>query len=304
MTIVDYLVADNLIRISFDESIDLLNSLPSFKDFKVETNLNNEAVVNIELTLKPANINLSEAKLLSDVSIVWGDRFKFEEITNFYVTSVENLNSRESDVWRMISDKEFKESKIHVKRAELYDSNILSWMIMVAFGQRVLSNNTALIHSSVVENGEYAVSFLGKSGTGKSTHSRLWISTNEGFNLLNDDNPAVRIEGDDVFIYGTPWSGKTACYINKKRKLMSIIRLTQAKENKMDWKNKGVESLLALLPSFTAIRWNQTIFSSMLSVLENIIQRVSVGQLYCLPNPEAAELCYNEIIKVNKLEDE
>ncbi|WP_099370119.1 hypothetical protein [Sphingobacterium sp. 1.A.5] len=304
MTIVDYLVADNLIRISFDESIDLLNSLPSFKDFKVETNLNNEAIVNIELTLKPADINLSEAKLLSDVSIVWGDRFKFEEITNFYVTSVENLNSRESDVWRMISDKEFKESKIHVKRAELYDSNILSWMIMVAFGQRVLSNNTALIHSSVVENGEYAVSFLGKSGTGKSTHSRLWISTNEGFNLLNDDNPAVRIEGDDVFIYGTPWSGKTACYINKKRKLMSIIRLTQAKENKMDWKNKGVESLLALLPSFTAIRWNQTIFSSMLSVLENIIQRVSVGQLYCLPNPEAAELCYNEIIKVNKLEDE
>lgn len=304
MTIVDYLVADNLIRISFDESIDLLNSLPSFKDFKVETNLNNEAIVNIELTLKPADINLSEAKLLSDVSIVWGDRFKFEEITNFYVTSVENLNSRESDVWRMISDKEFKESKIHVKRAELYDSNILSWMIMVAFGQRVLSNNTALIHSSVVENGEYAVSFLGKSGTGKSTHSRLWISTNEGFNLLNDDNPAVRIDGDDVFIYGTPWSGKTACYINKKRKLMSIIRLTQAKENKMDWKNKGVESLLALLPSFTAIRWNQTIFSSMLSVLENIIQRVSVGQLYCLPNPEAAELCYNEIIKVNKLEDE
>ena len=304
MTIVDYLVADNLIRISFDESIDLLNSLPSFKDFKVETNLNNEAVVNIELTLKPADINLSEAKLLSDVSIVWGDRFKFEEITDFYVTSVENLNSRESDVWRMISDKEFKESKIHVKRAELYDSNILSWMIMVAFGQRVLSNNTALIHSSVVENGEYAVSFLGKSGTGKSTHSRLWISTNEGFNLLNDDNPAVRIEGDDVFIYGTPWSGKTACYINKKRKLMSIIRLTQAKENKMDWKNKGVESLLALLPSFTAIRWNQTIFSSMLSVLENIIQRVSVGQLYCLPNPEAAELCYNEIIKVNKLENE
>ena len=304
MTIVDYLVADNLIRISFDESIDLLNSLPSFKDFKVETNLNNEAVVNIELTLKPADINLSEAKLLSDVSIVWGDRFKFEEITNFYVTSVENLNSRESDVWRMISNKEFKESKIHVKRAELYDSNILSWMIMVAFGQRVLSNNTALIHSSVVENGEYAVSFLGKSGTGKSTHSRLWISTNEGFNLLNDDNPAVRIEGNDVFIYGTPWSGKTACYINKKRKLMSIIRLTQAKENKMDWKNKGVESLLALLPSFTAIRWNQTIFSSMLSVLENIIQRVSVGQLYCLPNPEAAELCYNEIIKVNKLEDE
>jgi len=304
MKTVDYFVAENLIRISYDDSIDILNSLPSFKDFEVELNTEKEATVNIELTFDQADIDLSKAKLLSDVSIVWGDRFKFEETKSSYITSVENSNSSESEVWLMISDMEFKFSKIHIKKAELYDSNILSWMIMVAFGQRVLSNNTALIHSSVVENDAYAVSFLGKSGTGKSTHSRLWTNTNKGFKLLNDDNPAVRIDGDDVFIYGTPWSGKTACYINKKLKLMSIVRLAQAKDNKMEWKNKGVESLLALLPSFTAIRWNQAIFSSMIGILENIIQRTTVGQLYCLPNPEAAELCYYEIKKVNKLENE
>jgi len=304
MKTVDYLVAENLIRVVYDDSIDIQSSLSSFIDFEVPVEQGAEAIVNIEIVLEPTDIDLTNAKLLSDVSIIWGDRFKFEETEQKYITSVENANAKDTEIWRMVSDKEFRFSKIHIKKQELYDSNILSWLIMVAFGQRVLSNNTALIHSSVVENGEYAVSFLGKSGTGKSTHSRLWISTNEGFQLLNDDNPAVRIEGDEVYIYGTPWSGKTACYINKKRKLMSIVRLTQAKENQMVWKSKGVESLLALLPSFTAIRWNANIFSAMVNILENIIQRTNVGQLNCLPNPDAAKLCLNEIKKVNKLENE
>src|SRR5690606_36196540 len=110
---------------------------------------------------------------------------KFEETKDLYITTVENLDTSQLDAWRMKSDREFQNSKIHVKNKELFDSNILIWLIMVAFGQRVLSNNTALIHSSVVENGEYGVSFLGKSGTGKSTHSRLWLAKNKGFNLLN-----------------------------------------------------------------------------------------------------------------------
>jgi len=304
MKIVDYQVAENIIRISYEDKMNIDECLPSFKDFKIDGVEKEVAHVNIELSSELFEGDLSNAKLLSDVSIVWGDRFKFEETDQSYITSVENANKIDSIVWRMRSDKEFKNSKIYVKEKELYNSNILSWMIMVAFGQRVLSNNTALIHSSVVENGKYAVAFLGKSGTGKSTHSRLWVETNKGFKLLNDDNPAVRIEDGEVYIYGTPWSGKTDCYINKKIKLMSIVRLTQAKENKMQWKTRGVDSLLILMPSFTAIRWNNGIFSSMIGILENIIQYKNVGQLDCLPNAEAAELCLNEIIKVNNIENE
>ena len=54
---------------------------------------------------------------------------------------------------------------------------------------------------------------LGKSGTGKSTHSRLWLKYIPDTKLLNDDNPAVRImDNNTIMIYGTPWSGKTPCY--------------------------------------------------------------------------------------------
>ncbi len=54
-----------------------------------------------------------------------------------------------------------------------------------------------------------AVMFLGESGTGKSTHSRMWLENIEGSTLLNDDAPAVRISADGTTAYGTPWSGKT-----------------------------------------------------------------------------------------------
>ena len=75
--------------------------------------------------------------------------------------------------------------------------------------------------------------FLGKSGTGKSTHSQLWLRYLEGYELLNDDHPIIRLVNDEVIIYGSPWSGKTPCYKNKQARLKAVVRLEQASENKI-----------------------------------------------------------------------
>src|SRR5690606_22394975 len=104
MKTVDYLVAENLIRIVYDDSIDIQSSLSSFIDFEVPFDQNAEAIVHVEIVLEPTDIDLTNAKLLSDVSIIWGDRFKFEETEQKYVTSVENGNAKDTEIWRMISD--------------------------------------------------------------------------------------------------------------------------------------------------------------------------------------------------------
>ena len=44
--------------------------------------------------------------------------------------------------------------------------------------------------------------FLGESGTGKSTHTRLWRENIAGSKLLNDDSPIVRYEEGGVWVYG------------------------------------------------------------------------------------------------------
>ncbi|SEG73276.1 hypothetical protein [Sphingobacterium lactis] len=305
MPIVHYIVAENLLSIDLPEGVDVDQCLPSFVDFKVSEVPSGIFQINLKVVFETTDYTSNNPKLLSDISIVWGDRFKFEEDESYYITSVENMDKSDKRIWQMLSSKNFHNSTIYAREEDIYQTNILSWLVMVAFGQSVLANDTALIHASVVSNAAYGVAFLGKSGTGKSTHSRLWIKHNAGFRLLNDDNPAIRIQKDgSARIYGTPWSGKTPCYINKSLPLKAIVRLDQAPNNQFVWKNKGAQGLLTLLPSFTALRWNKTIFSSMINILENIMHTVAVGHLYCLPDEGAATLCYQEINNINNLNNE
>ena len=63
---------------------------------------------------------------------------------------------------------------------------------------------------------------MGKSGTGKSTHSRLWLENVPGATLLNDDNPIVRLTLVGAIVYGSPWSGKTPCYKNESAPLAGV----------------------------------------------------------------------------------
>ena len=104
--------------------------------------------------------------------------------------------------------------------------------MMIAFAFAAAYYNVVLMHASVTMNNGYGYLFLGKSGTGKSTHSKLWRQYIEGSDLLNDDNPAVRAFDDGrVVVYGTPWSGKTPCYRNLQMPVGAYVRLEQYPEN-------------------------------------------------------------------------
>jgi hypothetical protein len=87
--------------------------------------------------------------------------------------------------------------------------------LMMLFAFAGATRRTLLFHASVIKERGRGFLFLGKSGTGKSTHSALWLKHIAGTELLNDDNPAVQISPDGTpMVYGTPWSGKTPCYKN------------------------------------------------------------------------------------------
>jgi hypothetical protein len=166
---------------------------------------------------------------------------------------------------------------------------------MIAFAQTAVLHQTVLIHASVVEKDRKGYAFLGKSGTGKSTHSSLWQKYIEGVDLLNDDNPAVRIEEDgNVYVYGTPWSGKTPCYKNRRVLLKAFVRLEKASANHFTWKT-GTNALITLLPSCTSMRWNPMLYNEMCNLLEVIIGKVKAGYLECLPDKDAVMLCYETI---------
>ena len=74
-------------------------------------------------------------------------------------------------------------------RTTLFQVNT-SLMIQYTFATAGLG--TLLLHASVTRYEGRGNLFFGVSGTGKSTHSRLWHEFVPGSDLMNDDNPIIR----------------------------------------------------------------------------------------------------------------
>lgn len=272
-------------------ALDVDAILPSFVDFRMRTTAAEPvAVVTVEDEAVPEGETFGE--LRSDVSLLWGDNFRFYEQENTFVTLIKH--AEEDRRWMMESTRDFRSARIYGRVDDRRMGEFVSWLLMVVFGQVGLQHRLILIHASVVAyQGKQGIAFLGKSGTGKSTHSRLWLQHIPHTELLNDDNPAVRLEEDGkVMIYGTPWSGKTPCYKNKRVELCGFVRLEQAPQNRFIWR-KGMESLVAVLPSCTALRWNKALYNTMTDTLTQLVEKVSVGYLNCLPDAEAAKTSFN-----------
>lgn len=292
-------IAEHYCTITLPHGSDVESCLPSFKDFVSDSCAAKEPILKMDLQLDVAPPEVADLKLLDNQSITWGDRFRFEEWEQGYIVSLQIEHG--TGQWKMYSSKDFKTSTIYGVSQELETVTVLSWLFMVAFGQAVLAHRTLVVHASTVQIDGQAVAFLGKSGTGKSTHSRLWCRYIDGCTLLNDDNPAIRIEEDGTtWIYGTPWSGKTPCYKQEKARLAGIVRLEQATENYWYSANPKT-SLLWLLPSFSALRWNNVLFENMLSNLELIIRDVKVGKLHCKPDEEAVQISYKQAFDIKVL---
>lgn len=134
--------------------------------------------------------------------------------------------------------------------------------------------------------------FLGHSGTGKSTHARQWLAAYDDAWLLNDDNPILRVMDDgQVRVYGSPWSGKTPCYKNIDVPVGAIVKLSQAPQNKIE-RVSLPQAYAYILSSASGLKMEQAMADSMYEAIKHIITHTPCYHLACLPNTEAAEVCY------------
>ena len=180
-------------------------------------------------------------------------------------------------------------------------------MLMYAF--RTAPLMTLEMHAAVVvkkvpefqgsngSKGENALGylFLGHSGTGKSTHARQWLVAFEDAWLLNDDNPILRVmDNGQVRVYGSPWSGKTPCYKNAGVKVGGIVKLSQAPHNKIQTISLP-QAYAYMLSSASGLKMEQTMADNMFETIKHIITHIPCYHLACLPNEEAAKVCWAEI---------
>lgn len=162
--------------------------------------------------------------------------------------------------------------------------------LWVAYGLMTLQRETLAVHSSCIVYQGKAVLFLGESGTGKSTHTRLWREHIEGAALLNDDSPMIRVEEGKVWAYGSAWSGKTPCYKQERYELVACVRLSQAPYNKIQ-KLSVLQSYGAIHPSCAPeFAYDDVLYDHVSRMIGQILSVVPCYHLACLPDREAAML--------------
>lgn len=202
-----------------------------------------------------------------------------------------------ADCCLLITNKDFSDCRCALNGNYNMRSFGLNNALMLIFAFAGAHKQTLLIHASLVRNNNFGYAFIAKSGTGKSTQVSMWLRHIAGSDLMNDDNPIIRCIDNEFWIFGSPWSGKTPYYRNIKARLGAITRIDRATTNSVD-KLPPIQAFASLLPSCSSMKWDSDIYNAICDTITKIVETTGIYTLHCLPNKEAAEVCYKAISKI------
>jgi len=164
------------------------------------------------------------------------------------------------------------------------------------FHTRLLHFNGLYLHASAVEVDGRAYLFSGPSGTGKSTHTRLWQQL-PGLSacVFNDDKPALRCLDGVWYAYGTPWCGKDGINVNMKVPVAGICFLKQAGHNRIR-ELSPIEAIPKLLSQTIHVFRESERLNLLLDHLDHLVSAIPIYELENKPELEAVRLSYETML--------
>lgn len=159
------------------------------------------------------------------------------------------------------------------------------------FYKKLLRFNGFMLHSSAVVMDGKAYLFTADSGTGKSTHTALWLKAfgNRAY-MLNDDKPALRQENGTWNVYGTPWSGKHDISTNACVPLLGIAIIERCETNRMV-RVTGMDAIMTIIRQANRPKDMQS-RTMLLELINALILQVPIWKLECNMEMDAAILSY------------
>ena len=286
-------VADAHFRIKYNDSDDVRRLIPSYAPFHIQQPETDDCIftMNVGSELVPET---PEGKEIGhfDGGDAKHDVYQLEN-GGYYIFIRDYLDKA---TCALRTNADFSICETTLFGDEACRSYGLNNSLMIAFAFAGAHHHILLMHASVIMNQGYGYLFLGKSGTGKSTHSKLWLDHIAGSELLNDDNPAVRVdvEHKSVTVYGSPWSGKTPCYRNLQVPVGAFLRLQQYSENIIR-KEPSVRGFATILSSCSTMIWDKPSYDAICDTVATIAGITPAFHLQCLPDKAAAELSYSHL---------
>lgn len=165
------------------------------------------------------------------------------------------------------------------------------------FAQALADYDTLLLHGSTVAVDGKAYLFTAHSGTGKSTHTRLWTELlGSRAIMVNDDKPFLQVTDDEVYACGAPWSGKHGLDSNVTLPLKGICILRRGAQNTI--RRITPEEALPFLLTQQGPPMDTALQTRCAPLLDRIAQLVPLWQMECTKDPKAAQVAYAAMAKV------
>lgn len=178
-----------------------------------------------------------------------------------------------------------------LKRRKFSDMFLERSVIQRRVAEALIGKDTLMLHGSTVAVDGQAYLFTAPCGTGKSTHTRLWREVfGDRAVMVNDDKPFLWITFDGVLACGSPWTGKHGLGSNVSVPLKGICILSRGSENRI--RILAPEDAADFLRSQCFVPEDSEQAGRALELLDRLIRTVSLWQMECTKQPEAAITAY------------
>ena len=156
--------------------------------------------------------------------------------------------------------------------------------------EKLIRKNVLLFHGSAVAADGKGYLFMADSGTGKSTHTRIWRQElprlGHDIFMINDDKPLLKFTEEAVLACGTPWNGKHKLGTNTMVPLAGVCMLKRGQENRIR-RADSREAFPWLMQYCYRAREKEDVAAT-IQLLDDLARRVPVYELHCNMEPDAA----------------
>ncbi len=228
---------------------------------------------------------------LADISIKINNKYNYlEKLCKDYIVEESDF---EFEVTVTEEDIDSEQSKSDLEFSRGYLESLCCYR---QISLKITEYNSYLMHAAVIEVDNNGYAFLARSGTGKTTHTRLWKELlGEKMQYVNGDKPLIRIINNIPYAYGTPWSGKEGYNKNTKVKLKALCFIERGLQNsiielpKKEILPKIIHQILIPTDEIQAIKT--------FDLLNKTINKTNIYLLKCNMDIEAAVVAYNKMSK-------
>ncbi len=226
-------------------------------------------------------------------------KIEYENMYDMFAKQCTDYISEEKHEFKI----ELTEQDIKAERALSEDEFSDAYLETIAFYRKLAetlpSKNAFVLHSAFFEVEGEGVAFAAHSGTGKTTHMRLWKKLlGENLRIVNGDKPIIRFFDNEPMIpygYGTPWNGKEHLGTNSKAPLRHICFIERASENSCE--PIEASKVVDLIFNQVYMPKNPLAAVATIELINRLVNSCKLWKIKCNMDIEAAETAYNTIFK-------